>query len=134
MNYIIKILAKLGSNKIVKIVLEVLEGIASKYLDKVFEYVKQGVVLADNVSAYVKANVAMPKEELKGNIKVLYNYDVTDVEIEYIINPPVNIKGLGKYLIAFDYVVSKLKVDNKELPNVIINLLIEIAVAKFSNK
>ena len=134
MNYIIKILAKLGSNKIVKIVLEVLENIASKYLDKVFEYVKQGVVLADNVSAYVKANVTMPKEELKGNIKVLYNYEVTDMEIEYIINPPVNIKGLGKYLIAFDYVVSKLKVDNKELPNVIINLLIEIAVAKFSNK
>ena len=124
----------MGGNKIVKIVLEVLEGIASRHLDKVFKYVKQGVVLADNVSAYVKANIAMPKEEIKGNIKVLYNYDVTDVEIEYIINPTANIKGLGKYLIAFDYVVSKLKVDGKELPNVIINLLIEIAVAKFSNK
>ena len=134
MAYLLKLLAKIGGNKIVKIVLEVLEGIASKYLDKVFDYVKEGVVLADNISAYVKANATIPKEELKGNIKTLYNYDVTDMEIDYILTPPTNIKGLGKYLICFDYVVSKLKIDGKELPNVIINLLIEIAVAKFSNK
>ena len=132
MNTIIKLIAKLGGNKIVKIVLEILEGIASKYLDKAFEYVKEGVVLADNVSAYVKANVAMPKEEIKANIKTIYNYDITDMEIEYIINPPV--KGIGKYLIAFNYVIGKLKIDGKELPTVILNLLIEIAVAKFSNK
>ena len=134
MAYLLKLLAKIGGNKIVKIVLEVLECIASKYLDKVFDYVKEGVVLADNISAYVKANATIPKEELKGNIKTLYNYDVTDMEIDYILTPPTNIKGLGKYLICFDYVVSKLKIDGKELPNVIINLLIEIAVAKFSNK
>ncbi len=134
MNAIIKLLSKMAGNKIVKIVLEVLEDIASKYLDKAFEYVKQGVVLADNVSAYVKANPTMAKEEIKANIKTLYAYDVTDSEINYIINPPVNIKGIAKYLICFDYVVGKLKIDNKELPNVIVNLLIEIAVAKFSNK
>lgn len=132
MNSILKLVTKLAGNKIVKIVLEILEGIASKYLDKVFEYVKEGVVLADNISSYVKANSSLPKEEIKVNIKTLYNYDLTDAEIEDILNP--KIKGIGKYLIAYNYIIGKLKAEGKDFSTVIINLLIEIAVAKFSNK
>ena len=132
MNSILKLVTKLAGNKIVKIVLEILEGIASKYLDKVFEYVKEGVVLADNISSYVKANSSLSKEEIKVNIKTLYNYDLTDAKIEDILNP--KIKGIGKYLIAYNYIIGKLKAEGKEFSTVIINLLIEIAVAKFSNK
>lgn len=132
MNSILKLVTKLAGNKIVKIVLEILEGVASKYLDKAFEYVKEGVALADNISSYVKANSAMSKEEIKVNIKTIYNYDLTDAEIEDILKP--KIKGIGKYLIAYNYIIGKLKAEGKDFSTVIINLLIEIAVAKFSNK
>ena len=134
--FIAAIIISFTTSKTAKFIYEVFEGMVGEVLDVVYPVINEAVKNAENIGKYIKENTTASMQntyELSDKIAEMYGYKVSTKAIELIRNEG-NIKGYGKYLIAYTLIKDRLEAEGKEFIPSIINLGIELAVSRYFGK
>ena len=129
MDTLIKLLLKINKNKVLVLMIEILQTMAGKLLDTYLPFVKEAVINAEQIGNYIKSNIGLQNDVLVKMIGDTYGYFVTINEVEVIKNSPY--KGLGKNLLAYRLIKERFENESKNFIPFIINILIELTVAKY---
>lgn len=130
--FITALIASFTTSKTAKFIYEVFEGMVGEVLDAVYPVINEAVKNTENIGNYIKAHLDLSNLELTEKIAEMYGYKLTCLEVEYVKSH--EIKGYGKYLIAYTLIKNRLELEGKkEIPS-IINLGIELAVNRYFGK
>lgn len=129
METLIRLLLKINKNKVLVLMIEILQTMAGKLLDTYLPFVKEAVINAEQIGNFIKDNNVLENDILIELIGDKFGYVVTYNEIEMVRN--TTYKGLGKNLIAYRLVKDRFKDEGKNFIPFIVNILIEIVVAKY---
>jgi Mg2+ and Co2+ transporter CorA len=127
----------LANDKTAKFIYQVFEGIVGDILDATYPIINEAVQNAEKIGNYIVANTTASMSnttELQDKIFEMYGYKIETSAIEYLRQTESKIKGIGKYLIAYKIIKDRLEVEGKKFIPSIINLGIELAVARYFTK
>lgn len=120
------------TSKTAKFIYEVFEGMVGEVLDTVYPVINEAVKNAENIGNYIKGHTELSNSELIAKIAEMYGYSITNEEVNYV--KAHEIKGYGKYLIAYTLIKNRLESEGKKVIPSIINLGIELAVNRYFGK
>ena len=129
METLIRLLLKINKNKVLVLMIEILQTMAGKLLDTYLPFVKESVINAEKIGNFIKDNNMLDDNILIELIGDKFGYNITFNEIEMV--KYSQYKGLGKNLIAYRLIKERLEEEKKNFIPFIINILIEISVAKY---
>lgn len=130
--FIAAIIISFTTSKTAKFIYEVFEGMVGEVLDAVYPIINEAVKNTENIGNYIKAHTELTNTELVKKIAEIYGYKLTCLEVEYV--KTHEIKGYGKYLIAYTLIKNRLELEGKKVTPSIINLGIELAVSRYFGK
>ena len=129
METLIRLLLKINKNKVLVLMIEILQTMAGKLLDTYLPFVKESVINAEKIGNFIKDNNVLDDNILIELIGDKFGYIITFNEIEMV--KYSQYKGLGKNLIAYRLIKERFEEEKKNFIPFIINILIEISVAKY---
>ncbi len=130
--FIAAIIISFINSKTAKFIYEVFEGMVGEVLDAVYPIINEAVKNTENIGNYIKTHTELTNTELVKKIAEIYGYKLTCLEVEYV--KTHEIKGYGKYLIAYTLIKNRLELEGKKVTPSIINLGIELAVSRYFGK
>ena len=132
MKFITALIASFTTSKTAKFIYEVFEGMVGEVLDAVYPVINEAVKNTENIGNYIKAHTELTNTELVEKIAEIYGYKLTCLEVEYVKSH--EIKGYGKYFIAYTLIINRLELEGKKFIPSVINLGIELAVSRYFGK
>lgn len=125
----LKFLAKVFASKIGKILIEIAMSGIGKALSDLLGATERGIINAEQIGNYIKANIDMDFDIVQYNTQALYKYDLTE-KMFLKFKEISEYKGIGKFEIAFNLIKEEMKSKGREYEDYIINFAIEMIFIK----
>lgn len=136
LNWIKRVIIKLGTSKFGKFLLEVFAGKTGEFLNENYKLINEAVKLTENISNYIKAEENKYKDlvDIKRYVDETYACSIENKDIQSIIDNG----WLGKFSLARKLSIQFIQSESKEFATEIIEsalqLGIQLAVNRFFGK